>query len=285
MSSLRFLALWISLVCAFSQALYVEKPCCSVYPHAGANFGPQLPWTNPGVFGVLSRALDKDCQGGVPGTIVMIDRGMESFVDSVKACQDRGAVAVVVRNVVSSGGAENDLVVMSSPHQEPDIRVPSVFISRRSGDELDAILATQPIVFVQLFAADDVNYLMAYLAYLVMSVETLFFAMLVFSIAILLWTRRMFRRNGSSRRCCCRRPGYSRVALLVQNRSLTEPLQGTSNNAVADGEDIENKLRQGGRESSMLVYPVVYSNGDNEHSVHISVDPHNQEPVFEQQEQ
>jgi len=263
-----------------AEALFVQKPCCSAFPHAGASFGPQLPWTSPGVFGILSRSQDKDCQGAVPGTIVLVDRGLEQFVDAVLACQEKGVMGVVVRNVASTGGSENDLIVMGSPHKDTGVKIPSVFVSRKTGDELDAMLALEPTVFVELFAADDVNSLMAYVAYLVMSVETLFFGVLFMLIVLVVGTRRV----SSPRRCCRRscRKSDDRSALIVNDRALLEPLQPNSIRVpFADSADLESKLRP---DRAILSYPVVFANGIQEqHSVSLPVS--DDEPVFEQQEQ
>jgi hypothetical protein len=273
-----------------STALFVQTPCCSAFPHAGASFGPQLPWTSPGVFGVLSRGEDKECQGGVSGTIVLIDRGLEPFVDTVKACQEKGAVAVVVRNVLSSGGDEGELVLMAAAQKETGVSVPSVFVSRKTGDELDAMLALNPSVFVELFAADDVNSLMAYVAYLMMSMETIFFGVLFMLVLVILGARR--NRVNHGRRCCRRGQddSYTRTALIVNDESLLEPLQPNSSSLsrAAASRDPESKLSTSttARPSTLTAYPVVFSNGtQQEHSVSVPVDPINDEPVFEQQEQ
>jgi len=286
--------LFVLLVWAEStHALLVQKPCCSAYPHAGATFGPQLPWVSPGVMGILSRSQDKDCNGAVPNSIVMIDRGLELFVEAVKACQEKGAVAVVVRNVASSGGGDNDLIVMGSTQREASIKVPSVFVSRKTGDELDAMLAMNPTVFVELFAADDVNSIMAYVAYLVMSVESLFFAVVFFSLFFIMCTRRIARRGGRSGRCsrirCCKKYHDSRTAMLVNDRSLLEPLQPNSTTQLSSNtSDPESKPPKGRNGEAVQSYPIVYSNGVAsviEHSVSLRVDPNNEEPLFEQQEQ
>jgi len=271
-------------------ALLVQRPCCSAYAHAGASFGPQLPWVAPGVMGTLSRGQDKECNGATPNSIVMIDRGMESFVDAVKACQEKGVVAVVVRNVASSSGGENDLIVMGSASGESGVHVPSVFVSRKTGDELDAMLAMNPTVFVQLFAADDINSLMAYLAYLVMSVETMFFFVVFFSIVFIISSRRMIRKNRCrNRRCCCRRneSESSRVALIINDRSLIEPLQPNNTNQLSNAVDPESKPpKERNGSQAVHAYPIVYANGiSQDHTVHLRVDPDNEEPLFEQQEQ
>ena len=221
----------------------------------------------------------------------MIDRGLESFVDAVKACQQKGVVAVVVRNVASSGGGDNDLIVMGSTQHESSILVPSVFVSRKTGDELDAMLAINPTVFIELFAADDVNSIMAYIAYLVMSVETLFFAVVFLSVVIILGSRRIARRSGRvgcCRRCCCRKARDSRVAILVDDRALLEPLQPNSASLMSSNTaDPESKPPKDRVAQAVQSYPIVYANGATtvEHSVSLRVDPDNEEPLFEQQEQ
>ena len=236
----------------------------------------------------------------MPGTVVLIDRGLEPFLDTVKACQARGAVAVIVRNVASSPGTDSDLVVMgaASQHEASGVTVPSVFVSRKTGDELDAMLALNANVFVELFAADDVNSLMAYLAYMVMSAETLFFAMLFMLVLIVLGTR---RRRSSARRCCNRNneeSSYSRHALLVNDRALMEPLAANSSQqqqqqALLDPEAKINTVTTS--------FPVVFhaqhqhsipnstmsSNSHNnaQRLVSVPVNAINDEPVFEQQDQ
>jgi len=210
----------------------------------------------------------------------MIDRGLESFVDAVKACQAKGVVAVVVRNVASSGGGENDLIVMGAAEKDGGVHIPSVFVSRKTGDELDVLLAMNPTVFVELFAADDVNSIMAYIAYLIMSVETLFFAVVFFTIVIVLGSRKRMNRG----RCCRRKETETRAALLVNDSSLLEPLQPTRVSSVAS--DPESKPPKDGNAQAIQSYPVVFANGAvNERTVSLRVDPNNEEPLFEQQEQ
>ena len=217
----------------------------------------------------------------------MIDRGLEPFVDAVRACQSKGAVAVVVRNVESSGDDESDLVVMGAAQQNPGISVSSVFVSRKTGDELDAMLAIEQTIFVELFAADDVNSLMAYIAYLVMSVESLFFALLIMLVVAVFATRRMHRGRRTCRRPCCRPKdgNFGRTALIVNDRSLLEPLQpNVSRLTSAETSDLESKIRTDRVNLVTLSYPVVFVNGtQQQHSVSIPVN--NDEPIFEQQEQ
>jgi hypothetical protein len=286
------------LASEYAFALFVQKPCCSAFPHAGASFGPQLPWTSPGVFGVVSRGEDKDCQGGIAGTVVLIDRGLEPFVDTVRACQAKGAVAVIVRNVASSGGSIDDLVVMGAPmHEAGTVAIPSIFVSRKTGDELDAMLAMNPNVFVELFAADDVNSLMAYLAYVVMSAESLFFAMLFMLVLVVIGTRKRRSTRGGCWRRCRRNDhetSYSRHALLVNDQALVEPLHHQQQPSTSNGRDLmdpESKLV-----TITTSYPVVFNNptaaslhnGSNtqvQRLVSIPVNAVNNEPVFEQQEQ
>ena len=233
---------------------------------------------------------EKDCSGAVPNSVVMIDRGLESFVDAVKACQDQGAVAVIVRNVHSTGGGENDLVVMGATQKETGITVPSIFVSRKTGDELDAMLAVNPTVLVELFAADDVNSIMAYLAYLIMSVETLFFITILFSIALFAASKR------NKRRCTrCRRNdelGERQEAILIfenSSRSLLEPLNGSSGENLNDPES-KPAPKQDSNSSAIQSYPVVYANANGgnvrqEQLVNLRVDPKNEDILFEQQEQ
>jgi hypothetical protein len=195
-----------------------------------------------------------------------------------------------VRNVLSSGGDEGELVVMAAAQKETGVSVPSVFVSRKTGDELDAMLAMNPSVFVELFAADDVNSLMAYVAYLVMSMETLFFGVLFMLVLVVLGARR--NRVNHGRRCCRRGQddSYTRTALIINDQALLEPLQPNSSSLsrAAASTDPESKLSTSttARPSTLTAYPVVFSNGaQQEHSVSVPVDPINDEPVFEQQEQ
>jgi len=230
-------------------------------------------------------AEDKDCHGAVENSIVMIDRGMESFVDAVRACQEKKVRAVVVRNVASSGGSENDLVVMGAESKETGVSIPSVFVSRKTGDELDALLTIHNRVFVELFAADDVDSVMAYLSYLIMSVETLFFAMFLSVVLVFICARRVSRQNKCRR--CCSSNGERRHALLVNDQSLVEPLRSSTSHSAANGNDIENKPRADrSANTSISLYPVVLVNGAQHQAVAISVpvDP-NDEPVFDQQDQ
>jgi hypothetical protein len=225
----------------------------------------------------------------------MIDRGMESFVDAVKACQEKRVKAVIVRDVLASGGGENDLIVMGSSHKDGSITIPSVFVSRKTGDELDALIATNPAVFVELFAADDVNSLMAYVAYLVMSAETLFFLFVLSMVLLVVGTRRMFRSrssNSTGRRCrlCKGKDDQEhRAALLVNNRGLFEPLHpssSTNTSRVTSSEDLEGKLRSDNR--IQVSYPVVYAQDSttaNHQQQSLPVHTVNDDPVFDQQEQ
>jgi hypothetical protein len=283
-SGLLLLSLFLVLSHQNVRSLFVQKPCCSAFPHSGASFGPKLPWTSPGVFGVLSKGTDKDCSGAVAGTVVLMDRGLESFVDTVKACQAKGAVAVVVRNVLGSGEGPNDLITMGSAHKDSSVHVSSIFVSSRTGDDLETLFATNPTVFVELFAADDVNSLMAYVAYLVMSVESLFFVLLSLLIMVFVWTRRAL--HSERRKCRCCRQRHHRTALIVADSDMLQPLQTqllSDSNRLLDPESKPPGERAA---SSVIVLPVVYNNGGQvEHSVHINADPTNLEPVFEQQEQ
>jgi len=217
---------------------------------------------------------------------------MESFVDAVKACQELGAVGVIVRNVASSGGSENDLVVMGASTKDHGVRVPSVFVSRKTGDELDAMLALNPTVFVELFAADDVNSIMAYLAYLAMSVEMLFFSFIFFAVVVGASLRRR-AHSPRSRRCCRRAEASQRTALIVAHDSdLLQPLTSAT---ASEEEDPESKRPK------EQAFPIVYANNSQtvanssngsasgnarrEELVNFPVDPKNEEPVFDQQEQ
>lgn len=313
--SLVLLSALVALI-ASTNALLVQQPCCSAYAHAGASFGPRLPWVSPGVAAKLSRAQDKDCTGAVEGELVMIDRGLEPFVDAVRACQQKGARAVIVRNVPSSAEGENDVIVMGAlKGQAEDIRIPSVFISKRAGNELDVLLTMNENVFVELFAADDVNSIMAYIAYLMMSLETLLFGLVFLSVFVCLCSRRMARRGlVRSRGNCCRSPRSSAVAMLVNDRALLEPLNGgnsmmtsdrtssaTGVNASIAATDIESKPA-----SMTRVLPVVFADTANQRAtamqtqqqmqqqqqqqqqqqhVSLQVNPDSDEPVFDQQEQ
>lgn len=267
---LRCVLLLVALAPFLAHGLTVTTPCCSTFTHVGARFGPTLPLHRPGVFGILSRATSKECDGALPGTIVMIDRGMENFVETVQACQLKQAKGVVVRDVQSSGDDKDQLVEMISQDPHPNVVIPSVFVSRATGEQLDILLATNPTVVVELSGEDDMNLYLLYLSY-VLTIRLL---------AVFLMVGCCMAGIRLKRSMCKRR--RDRQALLVSSEeSLMQPLN-TSQTLAQESEDEESKPVA----NRNAVLPVVYGDitEQQDTSVPVYVDVKD-EVVFEQQEQ
>lgn len=284
-----------------TTAVFVSTPCCYSFEHVGAAFGPRLPWTSPGVSGDLSRSRDKTCEGGIPNTIVMMDRGLESFADAVRACQAKGVLAVIVRNANNNDDSENHLIIMG-PTQDRTIHIPSVFVSKKAGEELDAILlksALDPFAAparVELFATDDVTYLLG-------EISAAFAQLFSFMLFLLMFAMIFIMVKRSTRACCCRNRQsrqtivvssslLSRVrgALLSQegqyDRGLLEPLASGNGNGNFQV-DVESKAAPP-KEKLIVMYPVVGGGVAATTSVGVPADPNDGNEVSaiaEQQEQ
>lgn len=242
---------------ALVEGLYVEVPCCSEFPHLGATFGPRLPFFSPGVRSVLTRSVSpEDCAGGEAGKVVMVDRSDHvQFADLVRACQAKGVSGVVVKN-------HGDELVRMGAVDGHGITTPSVFISKRAGDELDEHLAAQgEEVVVQLFEADDLGYLYGAL-FLIFPV---FLLGLLASLAVV----------GLVRLCAPR-------ADAGWNSELAQPLVVV---VAANGESLDSLEQQQpvGVTQEEKLLPVVLPSGGNQKPVSLTLV--NGEPLFDQQAQ
>jgi len=220
------------------EAVFVRTPCCSSYTHAGARFGPRLPWSPPGTVGELVHA--HDCAGPaetILGKVAFVDRGANTFVNLVEACMAKGAIAVVVRDTKQSGDGENALVVMGPDHVS-GIKIPSVFVSRSTGEDLEILLGGSTPVVVELFSADDVTLFLASLPQVLFSV--LSFAM---SLSLCIMCCRM-RRFYFTRRHSADAP-----LLVINNQGLLEPLNSQPTIAAPESKPA--------RPAVPLPYPVV----------------------------
>ena len=231
----------------------MTQPCCTTFSHAGAAFGPRLPWGAPGVVGELRRvdvSGGKQCEGLRRGDedagralVALVERGQALFVDAVAACQAAGAVAVVVRNTRLSGDSDDALVQMGPFHalasNGAKITVPAVFVSTATGNELYATLdasasasasaSTTDPVMVGLFAADDAGPDSAQLSSGILLVA---FLCLTLGVGSAYACARVLVACGpacarSCQRARCRRCCRGRGALTTDNVDLSEPL-GTS---------------------------------------------------------
>lgn len=249
------------------QALFIESPCCTAFPHMGAQFGPRLQFFSPGVRGSVSRSKSpQDCAGAEEGTVVLVDRHEgHAFVDIVRACQAKQVLAVIVRNQGST--AEDELVRMGG--RADDIVVPAIFVSRRAGEKLDLDLLLQQQkeekVIVQLYQADDLGYLYGTLLFVLpfMLVVMLFSCVFVALVRI------------SVSRICQRRATRRRVVLVEQQQAPS-----TLNEPLMDGDvgDVEQQQEE-------KHFPIVLPNTTSSNNNSVAITLVNGEPVFDQQGQ
>ncbi|MFM8409657.1 MAG: M4 family metallopeptidase, partial [Alphaproteobacteria bacterium] len=123
------------------------------YLGGGAAFGPRLDTT--GVTGVVVAAVDGTAPTGdacesisnaaqVTGRIAFVDRGNCNFTVKVKNAQIAGALAVIV--------ADNDPAIPAGSGMggtDATVTIPSLRISKATGDLLRAALASSPLVTLQ----------------------------------------------------------------------------------------------------------------------------------------
>lgn len=177
-----FLALFISF---FSQlsALVVTKPCCHVFEHRGAMFGPELPsppstiitykphrkkisslegpitltyQSNPILCGNIlhSKQSFKDY-------IVLVPRGGCSFAEKVYNAQLLDAKAVIIYQLQDSRRSFSDLsnddvIVMAEDSKYGDlVEIPSIFISHNSWKHIATLLTELENPISSYYQSDD----------------------------------------------------------------------------------------------------------------------------------
>ena len=125
--------------------LRVNAPVPGDYPVGQAAFGAAL--TIGGLTGNVVLAEDGTapindvCEpivngAALVGNIAMVDRGVCTFVVKVKACQDAGAIAVIVADNAASCPIPPDL-----GGSDPTITIPAVRVTQADGVTLKAMIA------------------------------------------------------------------------------------------------------------------------------------------------
>lgn len=162
-----------SLIAAIyvANALVVTEPCCHVFEHRGAMFGPQLPLSPPSIIDYLpQRKHISKVEGPLKLTdrnnwslcspetvarqdyhfldsIALIPRGGCSFAEKVYSSQLLGAKAAIIfqaqdaRRSVLSDTSNDDVIVMAEDSRYGDlVEIPSAFISFNSWQHIKTLL-------------------------------------------------------------------------------------------------------------------------------------------------
>ena len=138
----------------FSNSLVVNKPCCSIYPHADAMFGAEL--DDAGITGKLT-VIDppNGCTDEFPTinlnqSIALIPRGTCSFGQKVFYAQMSAASAVIIFN--NNG---DDLIAMSAEERYAEnVIIPAAFVGESTGLQLLADLKNHENVIVTINKTD-----------------------------------------------------------------------------------------------------------------------------------
>lgn len=134
--------LWTGQSSGDLLTIAAPHPLAGAYPAGTASFGPSL--TPTPVSGDLALAYDGVADsldvcdsiinpGELVGKIAVVMRGGCNFVDKVEACQNAGAIAVIVVNNLGAG------IAMGGSN--PSITIPSIMVATWDGqDIIDALV-------------------------------------------------------------------------------------------------------------------------------------------------
>lgn len=119
-----------------------------VSEYGTAQFGdPILPSNEPAISGVIAIAKDNDptnptqcCKTVVTdltGKVALIDRGICNFSKKVKLAEDKGAVAVIICNIVGVDGGNGEQVnIQMTPGAIVPKKIPSIFMKKSDCDRI-----------------------------------------------------------------------------------------------------------------------------------------------------
>jgi hypothetical protein len=136
------------------QSLVVDEPCCKIYPHVLAFFGPDL--EDATVTGKLVQledplACSPNQYTDLNGSIALIQRGSCHFAAKAMSAQLSNAGGVIIFN-----NAGDSLMAMSEDQPYP-IAIPSIFIGETDGSTLRNRLLSRLPVVVSLNTTGQVN--------------------------------------------------------------------------------------------------------------------------------
>lgn len=122
------------------SGLVINSPCCTIHPHIQGFDVAAKKDTGTVDRGVLVMA--KPINACTPienaaellGKVALVERGNCTFISKIFHAQDTGALGVIVYNNLDTDRWR--VSMQASPHDSPDVVIPSVFISHHVGQEL-----------------------------------------------------------------------------------------------------------------------------------------------------
>ncbi len=130
------------------NVLTINEPIsiAGTFNAAGAVFGPgipSVPLTGDLVLVIDSSGTNEGCSpilnaSEINGKIALVNRGDCAFVTKVKACQDAGAIAVIVANNVGGG-------TFNMGGADQSINIPSIFITITLGNTIKSAMTSSTV--------------------------------------------------------------------------------------------------------------------------------------------
>jgi hypothetical protein len=182
-----YILFYIILLINITKALVMINPCCNVFEHTAANFGPHRP-DGESIEGHVIYSIPSDgCELSkidYNGSIVLVSRSSCHFSKKVELAQEKGAIAVVIMNEYDDSIDDNNnlLVTMAASDMDDstsNIKIPSYFISYNSGKILNNTMVLPMITINSTGEVTSRQYPFDFV--------TIFWSILIFFFQVMTW--------------------------------------------------------------------------------------------------